>query len=262
MGRTRVFALFAAMLMVGAVVAPFAVFADDHGSGGSGNIGATAGNLAIGVQQGAQHVTVSVTHNGTGVENASLNVSANESWNETGEYDTDEDGFVTLTRPNQTVTATFNATKDNRSGSTTETIQGSAGEGPDSVPFGQFVSAFVQSLHEATAPDKPLGQLISSMVRDNNPAANGGAGGASSQGTGPPDERGPPSDGDDDRGPPSDASANGDDSDRGPPEDRERGPPHSGDRGPSTQDDRGPSADDDRGPPDHARDRRGPGGPP
>jgi hypothetical protein len=118
----RVAALALAFGVVLSVFAPGAIgiaaAAGNQPADGVGNL-----PLSIGVQQGAGSVVVSVSHNGTAVENASVNVSADTAYAGTGDYHTDADGIVRLPVPdaNETVNATIVAEKDGLTGERTAT---------------------------------------------------------------------------------------------------------------------------------------------
>lgn len=75
-------------------------------------------------QAGSGAATVTVTDNGTVVENASVEVSAvgNDSYAGEGDYETDENGTITLVAPDEDVTVTVNATDGDRNGSTTTVL--------------------------------------------------------------------------------------------------------------------------------------------
>lgn len=208
----------------------------------AGNTG-DAGNagLAIGVSQGAQTVTVSVTNASTGdpVENATVNVSssdANVSYNASGV--TDAMGTVSLAPPNETVNATIVASANGSSGERVVTLHARNGTGPGFLPLGQQISAYVDGLKHGDSPMRGLGLLVADFVTGN---------------TGPPAHAGPPADAgpadaDDEaeRGPPADA---------GPPDDI--GPFVEGDEDDDEEsEDNGGGPPSDAGPPDHA------GGPP
>ncbi len=170
--------------------------------------GERAAELAVGVQQGAGDVTVAVTEGGAGVANATVTVTAEGNWSETSIYGTDEDGYVVLEAPAETVNATLSATTNGTTVERTATVRGNDGAGPADTPFGQFVAALIGSVQNAGL-DQPLGPVVAEFV-----TATAGA----PEDTGPNGESGPPegagADGDDDRGPPEDArTGDGDEDD-------------------------------------------------
>lgn len=160
--------------------------------------------LAIDVEQDGDDVVTTVTDAESGVENATLDVTAadeNESYADAGEYATDENGTVTLSAPAETVDVTFNATVDDASAETTVTL-----EPAEDDNFGSLVSLFIgQNKGDV---DGPFGLAVAEFVLDNNP---GNA----------PDHAGPPGDGE--QGPPEHANSSSDDTDGG--DDDENGPP-------------------------------------
>ena len=211
--------------------------------------GERAAELAIGVRQGAGDVTVAITEDGVGVANATVTVTAEGNWSATGTYETDEDGYVVLEAPAETVNATLSATANGTTVEETATIRGSDGTGPANTPFGQFVAALIGSVQNA-ALDQPLGPIVAEFVTTNaGPPEDVGP----NSEPGPPEDAGPgndtdneqptegnetESDGDENRGPPDDAGHNGDE-DRGPPEDAGPG------GGEDEDDDGGDEQDDD-----------------
>jgi len=175
--------------------------------------------LAVVVSQ-TEDVTVHVTDNGTDVANASVTVDApvvnNSTYAGVGDYATDANGTVDLSAPEENVTVDVTATVGNETASTTATLVDGSEE---SESFGDRVSTFVETLlsGEDGEEDKPLGQLISEFVTENNPGAENRPDHA-----GPPAHAGPGGDDDDEndrRGPPEHAGGDEDDDDRrGPPE--------------------------------------------
>lgn len=216
--RTTIFAVVGTALLLFAAVGPAA---------------ATDGSLSVGVEQAdAGDVTVTVTHNGTAVENASVDVaveSDNVTYEGAGSYVTDENGTVSLPAPSENVTVSVTATSDGATASTTATLVAADdeedGEENDDA-FGQEMSSFVHELLDSNETEGGIGSAVASYAVENNPS-NGTAANA-----GPPEwlvnesvDKGPG-----DKGP-----ADG----QGPPDDKGssdgQGPP----------DDKGPSDDDD-----------------
>lgn len=187
--------------------------------------GGTGDDLAIGVQQGAGAVTVSVSSAGEPVRNATVSVDA--AGLNVSDQETDEAGSTSFDRPNETVNATITATTAGASASTTETIQGSAGNGPDHTPPGQMVSSYVQTLQDADL-EGPLGSLVSafSITANTGPPAHV----TDNATTGPPDHagnesEGPPEHANGEQGPPEHAGPDEDDDDNGNGPPAHAGPP-------------------------------------
>ena len=179
-------------------------------------------------QDPGEDAIVTVTDNGTAVENASVNVTVvdeNITYDGAGDYETDEDGTVVLPVPNETVTVEVTATHDDRTASTTATLQ--AHEIDPTLPFGQQLQQYMDTIED---DEHPFGHHVANWVTKNNP-------GNAPAHAGPPEHAGPP----DHAGPGGDA---------GNETDREPGPPdHAGpgsDGGETNETDREP------GPPDHA----------
>ena len=85
---------------------------------------AAADGLDVSVTQEGDDVTVSVTENSTGnstaVADANVTVAdGNTTYEEAGNYTTDDEGLVELSAPDENVTVTVTATVDNDSASTT-----------------------------------------------------------------------------------------------------------------------------------------------
>jgi len=85
---------------------------------------AAADGLDVSVSQEGDDVTVSVTENGTenrtAVADANVTVAdGNTTYEEAGNYTTDDEGLVELSAPDENVTVTVTATVDNDSASTT-----------------------------------------------------------------------------------------------------------------------------------------------
>lgn len=111
--RTRTLAIAAALMLIAAVALPAAVTAADS-------------SFAIDVdQQDSGEVLVTVTHNNSTVENATVNVTVdddNATYAGTGEHETDENGTVELPAPNETVDVTITATSGNLTAETQATL--------------------------------------------------------------------------------------------------------------------------------------------
>jgi len=192
----------------------------------------SAGNDTLDVsvnQAGNTGPVVTVTDNGTGVENASVSVETveNVSYAGTGEYTSDANGTVSLPTPGANVTVEVTATYGNATASTTAELL--AGSGNDTAAnFGTEMSSFVESL--LSGDSKNIGQQVSEYARENNPGnAPDHAGPPEDKERGPPEHAGPgdadDNETDDRRGPPEHAGPGGADDNetddrRGPPEDR------------------------------------------
>lgn len=198
----------------------------------AGPAAATDGSLAVAVDQDdGGDVTVTVTHNETAVEGASVDVNTtdeNATYAGEGTYDTDENGTVDLPAPEENVTIDVLAEHENATATTTaELVVAEEDETVENESFGAEVSSFVRSLLEGTDEQRRIGRQIAGWVVENNP---GNA----------PDHAGPP---DDDRGPPAfidgdDAGENATDGNAtaaGAPEN----PSKSGERGNGPPEDRG-----------------------
>ncbi|SDL95029.1 hypothetical protein SAMN04487949_0281 [Halogranum gelatinilyticum] len=129
--------------------------------------------------------TVSVTQYGTDVENATVNVTADGNYSGTGEYETDENGTVTLPAPNETVTVDVTATADDETAETTATLE-AEGEADEPMNFGQRVSSFVHGLLGDEDREGGIGQQVSEFAKENNP----GKGNGLDKETGRPDHAG------------------------------------------------------------------------
>jgi len=127
--------------------------------------------------------TVSVTDNGTGVENASVTVEAldNGSYAGVGNDTTDENGTAELPAPEENVTVEVTATAGNVTASTTADL--TAGATTEKESFGSVVSDFVQSLQDGETDT--IGQQVATFVTENNP-------GNAPDDAGPPENAGPP----------------------------------------------------------------------
>jgi len=218
------FAILMTVLLVGAALGPAVATASAAGA---------VGNTSLGVDVTQDDgVTVSVTDNGTGAPNASVDVATvdeNATYNGTGTYPTDTNGTVSLPSPTRHVQVDVTATLGNETATTTATL--TAGENSTYKNFGQSVSAFV-SLLDPLGMDGPPGHTIAAFVLANNPsdAVPDHAGPPENKTQGPPDHAGP--DGNDTQGPPDHA---GPDGEQGPPD--HAGPPGEEDDSDEEEDD-------------------------
>lgn len=149
---------------------------------------AADGSLSVGVDQDdGGEVTVTVTHNDTAVENASVAVNAtdeNATYAGEGSYLTDADGTVDLPAPEENVTVEAVVAYNDTTASTTEDLVAASGTG-ESGPFGASVSAFVHELLNGTDEQRRIGRMIADWVVTNNP-------GNAPDHAGPPEDRGTP----------------------------------------------------------------------
>lgn len=159
MNATR--SVLLAVLVVAAAVAPVA--------------GATTESLAVGVTQADDGTaSVTVTDNGTGVENATVEVTAdNATYDGEGTYTTDSNGTVDLPAPAENVTVTVTATYENATASTTvELVAGNGDESDEEEEeaggFGAEVAAYVMSLLEEDGPGLD-GSVLADFVTESNP---------------------------------------------------------------------------------------------
>jgi len=173
--RPKSFAVFAVAFLLVAALAPVA---------------AADGTLSVSANQPApgEPTTVTVTHNGTAVENASVDVNATDG-NYTGEgtHTTDANGTVGLPAPEENVTIDVTAEWENHTTSTTAELVVEEGNGShENDSFGQEVSTFVHDLLNGDEEQRRIGRLIAQWVVENNP-------GNAPEHAGPPDDHGPPS---------------------------------------------------------------------
>lgn len=151
----------AAVLILSVAAPAFAAVEDD--------------GLSVGVSQN-DDVVVTVTSNGTAVENASVSVNAlnNSTYAGVGSYTTDVNGTVSLATPSNNTTVRIVATKGNVTDATTATLVAAdeeESEEADSDSFGQQVSSFVYALLSGEDVKNP-GHIISAWVTENNPGAD------------------------------------------------------------------------------------------
>lgn len=157
----------------------------------AGPAAASDGSLAVAVdQEDGGDVTVTVTHNETAVEGASVDVNAtdeNATYAGEGSHDTDENGTVELPAPEENVTVEVTAEYDNETAATTAELVVVEEDGTaENETFGAEVSAFVKELLNGDEDQRRIGRLIAEFVVANNP-------GEAPDHAGPPDDRGPPS---------------------------------------------------------------------
>lgn len=182
---TRLTAALLAALMVLAVATP-AVLASEP--------------VSIDVEQGDTSYTVNVTHNGTPVNDTTVNVTTTDpNASYAGDSGvTDANGSVTFGLPeNETevnISTTYNGsefTKTTTLQAANETEMAWDGEGP----FGRWVSQMVDKL-KGMDLDGPLGQHVSAIVTENNPGADNRSDNANpgGNGNGPPEHAGNNSD--------------------------------------------------------------------
>ena len=108
--RRRTVAIVAALMLVTAVAVPAVAAAE------------TSLSVAVDQDHETGDALVSVTDTGAAVENATVNVTADENVSYpalNGTHETDEDGTVVLPNPNETIDVTITATYDN----VTETVE-------------------------------------------------------------------------------------------------------------------------------------------
>jgi len=242
---------------------------------------AAADGLNVSVSQDGDDVTVSVTQNNTTVSDASVVVetvnATNTTYEEAGNYTTDDEGVVELSAPAENLTISVDASSGNLTASTTAdllaepvvenetenvttdvdvnvtfdngTVDYSNVTVDDGNPFGLYVSSFVHMVQDENVSG-PMGHAVATFVTTFNPGnAPAHAGPPENKTQGPPAHAGPPEN--KTQGPPAHA---------GPPENKTQGPPE--DAGPP--EDHGPGGDEvaedggddqQRGPPAHAKGR-------
>ena len=107
----------------------------------AGATGESSGELVVGVDQSGENVAVTITQNGSAVENASVTVeAANVAYAGEGSYATDANGTVGLPVPTHNVTVTITAAKGNQSTAATVDLVGVQDDGELSVALDQFNS--------------------------------------------------------------------------------------------------------------------------
>ncbi|MFB6114065.1 MAG: hypothetical protein ABEJ58_08190, partial [Halodesulfurarchaeum sp.] len=112
MSQKRTLAWLLSALLVFSIVGPGVVSAQE--------------SMTIQVTQsptnGVAIVSISNSNTDDPIEDVNVTVTANETYNGTGEYVTDDSGNVTLPAPNETVSVTLNATKGSLNDTVTETL--------------------------------------------------------------------------------------------------------------------------------------------
>lgn len=173
---TRMVAALMAALMVLAVGAP-AVAAHDQ--------------VTISVDEGDSTYTVTVEHNNSAVENASVDVQATNDSNATysASGDTGPNGTVTFDLPENETEVNITATFENHSQTRTVVLSGANETDGANGVFGQLVSTMVRNLVTNTDNNTVLGLTIAEFVTANNPGADHRSDKANPGGnaTGPPE---------------------------------------------------------------------------
>lgn len=180
--------------------------------------------VSISVSQGDATYTVTVEHNGSAVENASVAVDAtnasNSSYSASGT--TGVNGTVTFDLPENETEVEITATFENHSANETVVLAAANDSEEADQPFGLRVSMFVQNLLTDTQNHTILGLSVSEFVTANNPGSEHRSDKANPGGnsTGPPEHAVNKSNGpDNDSGPPEHAvnksSAKGNNSSNG-----------------------------------------------
>lgn len=171
-GKLAAFAVVMSMFLA-AITMPVAA-ADGSTSAGNndaGNVG-----LAIGVQQGAGNVAVTVTYadNGTLTSNASIEVTSDNDYVGDGSHMSDSNGQLILPGPSETVNATITAEKGSLSRTKEVTLRASNGSGPAHVPRGIRVASLAHSLQDGVFPGR-MGQLVAGLMTSfwDFPSSNG-----------------------------------------------------------------------------------------
>jgi len=147
------------------------------------------------VQNDDGTAAVTVTDDGSAVENATVNVTSDLAYGGNGTYTTDAEGAVELPRPEQNVTVTVTAINGSEEATTTAELE--VVENGGFANFGQWVSSYVHQLQDEGYFGAEFGQKVSEFATENNPGADR-----------KPDHAGPNHDDDDRRGPPAHAGPN------------------------------------------------------
>jgi hypothetical protein len=156
------------------------------------------------VQNDDGTATVTVTDDGTAVENATVNVTSDVAYDGNGTYETTADGTVALPSPDENVTVSVTAINGSEEATATVELETVAFGGY--ANFGQWLSSFVHHLQNTSGTGPEFGQAVSEFATENNPGAEKR-----------PDHAGPK----DDRGP--DAEEKPGNGERGPPEHAKQG---------------------------------------
>jgi hypothetical protein len=203
---------------------------DDDEATTSAGLSPVDTGLAVSVVQNSDGTaTVTVTDDGTAVENASVDVTSDVAYDGNGSYETDATGTVGLPAPEENLTVTVTAVNDSEEATTTVSLE--LVENGGYANFGQWISSYVQQLKDEGYFGKEFGQRVSEFATENNPGADNR-----------PDHAGPPERGEADaaadgetddeerRGPPEHAKANAD-ADEGDDESTDEGDDESTDEG-------------------------------
>ena len=170
---------------------------------------------------------VTVTDDGSAVDNATVNVTSDLAYAGNGTYTTDADGTAELPNPEQNVTVT--AIARNGTEEATATAELTVVENGGYKNFGQWVSAYVTQLMADGYHGPGFGQKVSEFTTGNNPGADKR-----------PDHAGPPA-----------ASADEDDTDAQESAEADTDEAESADESESTETKQ--RSDEERGPPEHAK---------
>ncbi|WP_318569454.1 hypothetical protein [Salinigranum marinum] len=161
------------------------------------------------VQNGDGTAAVTVTDDGSAVENATVNVTSDVAYDGNGTYTTGAEGAVELPRPDENVTITVIAI--NGSEEATATAELEIVENGGFANFGQWVSSYVHQLRDEGYFGAEFGQKVSEFATENNPGADER-----------PDHAGPNEQADDEG---TESSDEADGAAESAPEDDDRGPP-------------------------------------
>ncbi len=179
--------------------------------------------LAVDVVQNSDGTaTVTVSDDGSAVENATVNVTSDVAYDGNGTYETAADGTVGLPAPDRNLTVAVSATNDSEEATATADL--ALVENGGFANFGLWVSSYVQQLKDEGYFGKEFGQKVSEFATENNPGADN-----------KPDHAGPAERGDED----------GADGEAASDEEKRRGPPeHADDKGADEQGDETAAADE------------------
>jgi hypothetical protein len=149
-------------------------------------------DLDVGV--GNTSYTVTVTHNGTPVNDTEVTVSPTDPANVSYAGDsgfTDENGTVTFDLPANETEVNISTTYEGATTTLTTTLPGSGASGDELAwdgegPFGRWLSSVIKNL---VPPDSgvSLGQLVSDLATQNNPGSEHRSDSANPGGNGPPE---------------------------------------------------------------------------
>jgi hypothetical protein len=173
--------------------------------------------LAVELRQNSDGTaTVTVTDDGSTVENATVTVTSDAPYDGNGTDSTNAEGTVGLPAPDQNVTVTVTATNGSEDVTTTADLEVVENGGYEN--FGQWVSAYVQQLKDEGYFGKEFGREVSDFATKNNPGSDNRP-----EHAGPPEREEDDSDVDDEdasekgqrRGPPAHANAAEEETDDG-----------------------------------------------